>query len=234
MEVLIPYDNDLKIQINTGSVIEWQIFFHGYYEPEIVHYIKKYLRKEGVFVDVGANVGVHSLIASKIASKVIALEPVPEHLNRLKKNCVLNNITNISFLQLAASDKQGEYPFYIPIETTNKGVGSMYKNTKSFTEAEIKEIKVDVRTLDEILKGEKAIDFIKIDTEGSDGKIIMGSAKTIEKFRPVVIFEYSDPNFTPPMVTMEMVKKVLSGYSFIRIGKRKDNCNFLCLPPKKI
>ena len=41
IETIIPYDGDLKIQINTGSFLEWQLFFHGYYEPEIINYVSK-------------------------------------------------------------------------------------------------------------------------------------------------------------------------------------------------
>ena len=89
---------------------------------------------------------------------------------------------------------------------------------------------VKTKTLDEILKDKTRVDFIKIDTEGNDGKVLMGALKTIEKFQPVIIFEYTDINFTAPKVTMEMVKQGLRGYSFTRIGARTDNCNYLCLP----
>ena len=232
IETIIPYDGDLKIQINTGSFLEWQLFFHGYYEPEIINYIKKYLPKGGTFVDVGANVGMHSLIASKTVGangNVIALEPVGTHMERLMRNFELNGLNNAVFLQLAASDVGGKALFYLP-KSEDKGIGSLYKDTKNFLEGDIEESLVKTKTLDEILKDKTRVDFIKIDTEGNDGKVLMGALKTIEKFQPVIIFEYTDINFTAPKVTMEMVKQGLKGYSFTRIGARTDNCNYLCLP----
>lgn len=229
-ETVIPYDKDLKIHINIKSFLEWQVFFRGYYEPEIINFIKEYFPEGGTFVDVGANVGIHSLIASKIAGKVIAIEPVESLSNRLQRNCELNKITNISILKFAASDKEEITSFYPPKDgAVDNGVGSFYKNhTPDNTD---KEIKVKTKTLDEILKNEKRVDYIKIDTEGHDGKIIMGSLNIIEKHRPVIIFEFIE-RWELSGITLEMVKKTLKplGYSFKRIGKRLDNCNILCLP----
>ena len=75
LQAIISYGGDLKIAVDTRSFIEWQIFFKGYYEKHVVNLIKNKLPRGGVFIDVGANVGCHSLIASRIASKVIAIEP---------------------------------------------------------------------------------------------------------------------------------------------------------------
>lgn len=105
LETIIPYDKTLKIHINTGSPIEWMIFFKGYYDLKVINLIKKYLPKGGVFVDVGAHIGTHSLVASKIADKVIAIEPDEKLCERMRKNCELNKINNISIAPIRISDK---------------------------------------------------------------------------------------------------------------------------------
>src|SRR3989344_1803584 len=137
-ETIVPYDKDLKIHINTSSPIEWQIFFNKYYELPIVNLIKKYLPKGGTFVDVGAHVGVHSLIASKIAGKVIAIEPVKSFSDRFQKNCELNNITNISILPLVMSDKKEVISFYVPKEGVNNALGHCNRDDGQLERNEIK------------------------------------------------------------------------------------------------
>ena len=84
---IIPYDGDLRIHINTASFIEWKLYFYGYHDPELVGLIKQHF-KSGVFVDVGANIGVITLIAAKAAREVIAIEPIPGIARRLRQNCV--------------------------------------------------------------------------------------------------------------------------------------------------
>ncbi|PIR87918.1 MAG: hypothetical protein COU10_02070 [Candidatus Harrisonbacteria bacterium CG10_big_fil_rev_8_21_14_0_10_45_28] len=224
LETTIPYDKNLKIHINTSSFIEWQIFFKGHYELPIVNLIKKYLLKGGVFVDVGANIGCHSLVASKIAQKVIALEPVKRFADRIRGNCELNGIKNISIVSLAASDKKGIIPFYAPDDKEpNKGTGSFYKNAASQSE-----IKAETSTLDEILKNEKRVDFIKIDTEGNDGKVILGSLDTIGKHRPIIVFEFIKESWEASGVNLETISKLLQArdYDLKKIGDK----DILCLP----
>ena len=227
IETIIPYDKDLKINIRTNSFIEWQIFFKGYYEPTVTNLIKRYLLKGGVFVDIGANIGEHSMVASKIASKVIAIEPSKELTNRIKNNCDLNGITNVTILPLAVSDKEGITPFY-ESKDCHLGKGSFYGNGNK--------IDIETKALDEILKNEERVDFIKIDTVGNDGKVILGALKTIEKYHPVIIFEYSIKSWKISGVDLETIELELisRGYTLTRVYKSSDYFNELCLyKPKK-
>ena len=138
-----------------------------------------------MFVDVGANIGCHSLIASKIASKVIAIEPIESLRNRLSANIRLNNINNIIIKPVAVSDYIGTVSFFLPKDdAANQGIGSLSR--KEYTG---KEIKVPVTTLDELLKNEERIDFIKIDVEGHSKEVIFGAKEIIKKFKPLVIYE---------------------------------------------
>ena len=234
IETVIPYDKDLKIHINTGSFLDWEIFFKNYYELPIIKLIKKYLPKGGVFVDVGANIGCHSLIASKIAKKVIALEPVKIVAERLKSNCELNNLGNVSILQLAASDEEGIVSFYkTKDKSSDAGMGTLCQHARP--EKDTEEIKVESKTLDNILREEK-VDFIKIDADGYDGKVILGAIKTIEKYHPVIVFEYCKDFWDSSGIYLNAIEDLLisKGYVLTRLGKIRDYFNELCLyKPKK-
>jgi FkbM family methyltransferase len=149
IETIISYDKDLKIYINTKSFIEWTILFWGYFEKHVADFIKRNLPKGGIFVDVGANIGNNSLIASKIASKVIAIEPHPKILERLKQNIDLNNLKNVIVCDYAISNFIGETEFFIPDENfSHQGIASLSLRENIPT----KKIKVRVTILDELLK----------------------------------------------------------------------------------
>ena len=226
LETIIPYDKDLEICIDTRSFIEWQIFFKGYYELPTINLIKKYLPKGGVFIDVGANIGNVSLIAAKIASKVIAIEPVQKFIDRIKRNFAINKMNNVSILPFAASDKAGIVSFYAIKEGIANGMrGSFYQD---HAKNETEEIQVEAKTLDEMLKDETRIDFIKIDTEGNDGRVILGSLKIIEKHHPIIIFEYVEESWKSSGIEFPLIEDKLNslGYKL----KRIDDSNILCLP----
>ena len=189
IETIISYDKDLKIHINTKSFIEWTILFWGYFEKHVADFIKRNLPKGGIFVDVGANIGNNSLIASKIASKVITIEPHPKILERLKQNIDLNNLKNVIVCDYAISNFIGEAEFFIPDENfSHQGVASLSLRENIPT----KKIKVRVTTLDELLKNEERIDLIKIDVEGRSKEVIQGAKNIIKKFKPIIIYEEDD------------------------------------------
>lgn len=189
LETVIPYDKNLKIHINTSSFIEWEIYFFGYYEQHIVKIIKKYLKPDDVFVDVGANIGCHTLIAAKICKKVIAIEPEPNVRKRLMENIKLNNLKNVEVYDYAISDYIGETTFYSSdVNNPNKGVGSLYYKNGLKQDG----IKVKVITLDKLLENEFKIDFIKIDVERANKEVIFGAKNIIKKFNPLVLYERDD------------------------------------------
>jgi tRNA G37 N-methylase Trm5 len=134
IETIASYDG-LKIHVNTSSFIEWQIFFKGSYEKDIADLIKKYLPRGGIFVDVGANVGVHTLTAARIASQVIAFEPVPQTVSRLKDNLTLNGFTNVEIRNEVASDLPGTLTLHV-LQGANK-TASVCDDAKSENTKEI-------------------------------------------------------------------------------------------------
>lgn len=219
-ETTAPYSGTLRICINPSSFFEWQIFFKGQYGENIVNVIQKYFPKGGVFVDVGANIGLYSLVAAKTAKEVIAIEPVPAVVERLRKNSELNSFTNISIFHGVASDKEGEKTLYF--ETINP----IKSSSVVFYDASNESIQVKSFVLDFLLAGKK-VDFIKIDTDGHDRNVIMGAKKIIEEQRPVVIFEDAGGS-QPNGISRETIDEFFAnaGYDITPIGSD----NFLCVP----
>jgi hypothetical protein len=70
------YDRDLKMRLDLDEWVQQHIYFLGYFDPAGIALIKKRLPEEGVFIDIGANIGSYTLVAAKQVGepgKVIAL-----------------------------------------------------------------------------------------------------------------------------------------------------------------
>src|SRR6185437_6062098 len=86
---------------------EWH-FLHGIGKEEITaEYIKPLLNTRSTFVDVGANVGYFTLLASTLGARVVAYEPTPSVFRRLKENVALNGFDRADLVNAAVMDKPG-------------------------------------------------------------------------------------------------------------------------------
>lgn len=80
IERVIFIDKDLLFKINTSSYLEWSLFFYGGYELPISRLFEKFIVAGATVIDVGANIGIHSLKLGKLvgaSGKVYAFEPHP-------------------------------------------------------------------------------------------------------------------------------------------------------------
>jgi len=142
----------------------------------------KVLKPDAVVVDIGANIGYYTRIASKLVGaggSVIAFEPMPAAYRVLQLNCA--DLANVILFPVALGDKQGEATFYV----RKKGdASSLWPDISS------KKVQVQVDTLDNKLAKYPRIDFIKIDVEGFEPEVLAGAEKAIATHRPIVYFEF--------------------------------------------
>lgn len=147
------------------------------------------LRPGDVFFDVGANVGLFSLIASRIVGPtgtVIAFEPIPEIAGQLEANASINSLRNIQVLQIAVADRDGEMRLQTtahPGGATLEGFGVPYDRTGT--------ISVQTRTVDSLI-AEGAIpppNVVKIDVEGAEAAVLRGMPNVLASGRPTFVFE---------------------------------------------
>src|SRR5262245_55930818 len=84
--VWIRYDGDLALRVTLRDYIQRTIFFSGYYEPCLVHWLQTELRSNDIFWDIGANIGAISLLAAKRCHHVVSFEPAPSVVGILKQH----------------------------------------------------------------------------------------------------------------------------------------------------
>lgn len=194
----IKYENT-KTQIFLKPRNGWVdnfIYENGIYEKDIIDIIKNNVNKESVFLDVGANIGQHSLIISHFCKKVIALEPLPTLANQFLGSIEKNNFKNIEIVRLGAGSETGETEVYVDV--TQSGYTSILSHLedmpnlrKDLTHQLEKHI-IKIDTLDHILKDKERIDFIKMDIEGYEYYAFLGALKTLKKHKPKIILEFSN------------------------------------------
>ncbi|WP_076416962.1 FkbM family methyltransferase [Colwellia sp. UCD-KL20] len=124
-------------------------------------------------LDLGANLGLHSILLSKCGYKVNAFEPVPLHYQALKENIKNNCCKNITTHQAAVSTHTNGTEFLLVKGNTT---GSHIVGSKKNPYGELETLKVNTVTFNSIVEN---IDLIKMDVEGHESTIILESPPTM-------------------------------------------------------
>jgi len=158
---------------------------YEYFEENYLIKTDTYLPKNPTIIDIGANIGNHTLYwANEVhAKKIYSFEPVKKIFNILKKNIEINNLDKkVVLYNMAVSD-----------ENTKGAIESFDKQNMGGTRLKISDNKrkntIPFVTLDSINFTDKKIDLIKIDVEGMDYLVLTGAIKTIQKYKPVILME---------------------------------------------
>jgi FkbM family methyltransferase len=170
--------------------ISYHLYADGEYEPDVVSLLRATLRPGDVFVDVGASVGAHTLIASDLvgaAGCVIAVEPSPEVRGYLQANLQRNRVENVVVEARAVSDHSGSAAFYVP-DDAHFGMAALIPRFHD------QPIQVETTTLDEMLERfDRPVSVLKVDVEGAEALVFRGGARTLTSRRaPTIVFEFLD------------------------------------------
>jgi FkbM family methyltransferase len=167
--------------------VEKLIFvFRESYESEL-GYLERALSSGKTFVDVGANLGIYALVASRIvgpSGRVIAFEPSVRSFMLLKANIKLNGLPNVQIYPAAMSDKIGKAFLYDGPDPSQNSLGRDFR-------LEAKGEEVMTQSLD-IALGQASVEHvhvIKMDVEGAEELVLRGANKVIAAHRPTIIFE---------------------------------------------
>jgi FkbM family methyltransferase len=198
----------------TQYVLDW-----GCYEPTETELFKSKIRPGDTVVDVGANIGWFTVIASKLVGKegrVIAFEPEPTSFEYLKRNVEANGCTNVVLEQKALSNEAGEIELFTATEHLGQHRISDWGDGR-------RAVKVEALPLDDYLAGSRiSVDVIKIDTEGAEGVIVEGMEETLKRSRNVKLFmEYLPENLRrsgyDPIKLLQRLEA--HGFQFHAIGE---------------
>ena len=180
-----------QLAIFSFDHIGLSINLNGRYEDSILCILELFFNKnlaqvnKNIALDVGANIGNHSIFLSKFFKEVHSFEPNPftyDILTINSKYAAPNN--NIISYKIGISDKECTLPF--SINRTNFGNSKIDFENNSNKD----QILIEVQSIDKIdYFKEKNISLIKIDVEGHEINVLRGAKKTIKSHKPIILFE---------------------------------------------
>lgn len=188
-----------QFDVDLSSFLEWQLWAFGGYEQHFAELFRCLVSPGDRCVDVGANIGVHTVRLAKLAGpggSVIAIEPDPDLAGRARRNIALNGLGNARVINAAASDQAGETMLYRPGATdTNRARASLLRHSYlTGTSITVPAVTVDSvcadRACDDAAPGTR-VAVIKVDVEGHESAVVRGAARVIDRDAPAVIFEYA-------------------------------------------
>ena len=179
------YIPDYPLDYIQRSIVETGNF----YEIEDLKYLEKYLNKNSVVFDIGANIGNHTVYWGKRlnVNKIYAIEPINVTYEKLCTNIKINGLDNrvIAYnVGVGSSISKAAIKVY---DEANCGGSSITIDTNG---------NIDIITIDSLNIQDEHVDLLKIDTEGFEYEVLCGAKETIKKYRPVIYCEIDDENLS--------------------------------------
>ncbi|MDR1895711.1 MAG: FkbM family methyltransferase, partial [Prevotellaceae bacterium] len=169
--IIYSFTDKSKLIIQkSGSTINFYCGLEDYYD---MTFLLHFLREEDSFADIGANIGMYTVLASgHVGAKTFSFEPVPSTFSNLKDNIAINHVKDkVASFNIALGAREGIIEFTSSLNSMNHVA----------TENEPNTIKVPVKTLDSILENRKIPSLLKIDVEGFETEVLAGGGKTLKQ-----------------------------------------------------
>jgi FkbM family methyltransferase len=175
-----------RIYFDPATDIGIHLTVLGHFEKPALEVCARYIRPDSVILDIGANIGTHTLAFAQLVPQglVFSFEPARSTFALLLRN--LRGLQNVIPLNLALSDTSGVLPFFV----AGDNAYSSLKDTRR--RPIIGKEQVSCLRADEILPhlvGERRIDFVKIDVEGFELQVLQGMREILRRHRPVIFCE---------------------------------------------
>lgn len=210
---------NFELNVGTDSFIESLIIFNEYNEEFILDLVEFYVNKGYGVIDIGANIGLHSLTAAGVRKdvEIYAFEPEPNNYFNFIQNITLNNFKTIRPFNVGLGDQLAILSLNINGDW-NKGKHSL---VKEFANKDT--VTVPVFTLDSFkntIISESL--FVKIDVEGFEKQVIEG-AKAILKEKKNIILCIELVSGNNSKDSCQDILDTLAGYGFKKLYKFKNN-----------
>jgi len=203
--------NGVTFKLDLSQVIDMSLYLSGTFEENVEKIIGAKLQPGMIAFDIGANIGYHTFRMANLVSetgKVFAIEPAGWAYERLIINSSLNpKIKNIEFIKVGLAG--GDFGF------KNMCFQSSYRldgRNESINEV------IEIITLDTLIRRRKIekVNFIKLDVDGFESKVIEGAINTLSLMKPTLLMEINPSEILKQEGSIDkMIHILLScGYQF--------------------
>lgn len=197
------------------------------FESDDLRFFLEEVKESDVFVDIGANIGLYSLLAAKKIPglKIYSFEPIPLNAALFESSALINSFTSIVIYRMCAGNSVGETSFSVASDSAFSSI------LNTGRKPEEKKITTRVTTIDRFMIDEKIlkIDVMKIDAEGAEMLILQGAKDLFgrEEAKPrLVLLELNDKNLAPFGASVGEICEIMQkygyrGYLYEADGKRR-------------
>jgi FkbM family methyltransferase len=167
-----------QLQGTTSDFIQRRVYLFGVWEPNLTHWIANRLEPGDTFVDVGANIGYYSLLASGLVGEgeIFAIEASPPIYAELLRHLHLNSTRNVRPINIAVSSHSGRTRLFLK-QLESPGTTSMVEEEGASLQAETEMAPMTALFTKEAFS---RIRLIKIDVEGAEWSVVKGLAELLE------------------------------------------------------
>jgi FkbM family methyltransferase len=209
-------EHGIRMRLHFDSQLARIIYCDGFETGER-HFINAFLRSGDVFVDVGANIGLFSVIAANRVGNsgmVYAFEPARKTFHRLHENMKLNNFCNVQCFQLALSDESGEFPFYTSEDGFDAWNSIVHPIAgKSFSREFIQCVTWDHYARLHDLLGK--VTMMKIDVEGWETRVLGGGHEALSRGdAPLLQIEFTEEAAASAGSSCKDLYHMLEGFGY--------------------
>lgn len=215
--VVIATIDGITYELDLRELIDSHLYYAGGFEPASANAIRKMCRRGHIVLDIGANVGCHTLTMARLAGatgRVFAFEPMPWARAKLEKNLSLNSFSNVRVVKLGLSDTPGVASVHFRSSWSLNGAENV-EAPESTAATTIEFVRLDDYVAAEKIRG---VDFVKLDVDGYEPKVLRGARKTLADYRPTLLMELARYPREAQDDTIEAMLSLLAelGYSFFR------------------
>jgi FkbM family methyltransferase len=165
--------------------IRYARFYQDGYEKDNFEFYKNAIDSSSTIIDIGGHIGLNTVFFAKLAPRghVYVFEPAANTLEILKDTIRINSLSNVTIIPKIVSDKNESIKFYVNNLETADNANSIVKHRM---DKDLKEVNILSTSLDAFMEEFKIdkVDFIKIDAEGGELKVLKGSEKLFKNNKP--------------------------------------------------
>ena len=184
--------NDFLFDLDLTDFIDQYVYL-GAYEKQDYDELIRSMPAGGVFLDVGANIGIYTLAMARAAGphgSVHSFEPNPASFARLGHHVLQNGLTNVCLNQVAVGPAEGHAKLNTPTRENSGAASLLATNMPERFEArpiDVQVVSLDGYCAERVLH---RVDVIKIDCQGYELNVLEGASRALETFRPRILIEY--------------------------------------------
>ena len=192
-QVVVTRDG-LRWSLDLREGIDLSIYLFGAFEPSVVRRYRRLVSPGDVVVDIGANVGAHTLPLARAAGeagRVVAFEPTGWAYSKMLVNLGLNpelgaRVTAVQAMLVSPDEPQLPPAIYSSWPLASGSELHPLHRGRLMSTDEARAV-----TLDDYLAGSgpDRVDFLKIDVDGAEPEVLAGAASTIDRHRPRIVIE---------------------------------------------